>query len=46
MYKCNNCGFEFGEEGITQISYQEYPGARIWKEDVSACCNKIFEEVE
>lgn len=46
MYKCNNCGFIFGEEGITQINYQEYPSASIQKEHVSACCHCTFEEVE
>lgn len=46
MYKCNNCGFVFGEIGIVAINYQEYPGARVQKEYVSACCNCTFEEVE
>jgi len=46
MYKCDNCGFEFGDEGIEIISYQEYPGARTQKEFVSACCRAGYEVKE
>ena len=44
-YRCNICGFEFGEEGITTIHFSEYPGASTQKEFVSACCHCTYDEV-
>jgi hypothetical protein len=45
MNKCDNCGFEFDDEGIETIQYQEYPGARMQKDYVSACCHATYSEV-
>lgn len=46
MYRCTKCGFEFGEEGIETIQYQEYSGATTQKEFVSACCHAVYDDID
>lgn len=43
---CIKCGKAFNTKKLVKLTYQEYPGAKQWTEEVSPCCSAAYEERE